>query len=193
MSDFRNAIVSRTHRPWIFGGMALAAALTVASPGRADTAEDLNYAELSRITTAAPAQPAVPSAPQPAAPTVLRGAGSSPQSNAYPGDVDCSNAYYAQYCQAYAGWLAQYYAPYGNGYAYGYGYPYDYGDYGFGYPDVVIGFGDFRGHRFHNFHHFAFAHGMGFHGAGFHGGFHGGGFHGGGFHGGGFHGGGGHR
>jgi uncharacterized membrane protein YgcG len=181
MSDFRNAIAGRKLRPWMLGGMALAAALTIAAPGRADTAEDLNYAELNRITTA-PAQPAMPSAPQPATPTVLRGASPSPQGNAYQADVDCNNPYYAQYCQAYAAWLGQYYA---SG-SYGYAYPYDDWDYGFGYPGFVIGFGDFRGHRFHNFHNFAFAHGMGFHG-----GFHGGGFHGGGFHGGGFHGGGG--
>jgi hypothetical protein len=45
---------------------------------------------------------------------------------------------------------------------------------------VALGIGLFRGHRFHNFHHFVFAYGIGFHG-----GFHGGGLHGGGFHGGG--------
>ena len=194
MSDFGNAIASRKQRAWILGGVTLAAALTIAAPGRADTAEDLNYRELNQLTTIAPAPPAIPSALQPATPAVLYGQPAySPQGGGYAADVDCNNPYYAQYCQAYAAWLAQYYAP---SYSYGYDYPYDYWDYGFGYPDVVIGFGDFRGHRFHNFRHFAFAHGMGFHGGGFHGfhgaGFHGGGFHGGGFHGGGFHGGGSH-
>jgi hypothetical protein len=192
MSDFRNPIASRQQRPWILGGIALAAALIIAAPGRADTAEDLNYAELNQLTTTAPAPPAMPSAPQPAAPTVLRTQFDySPEVNAYPADVDCNDPYYTQYCQAYAAWLAQYYA---QAYGYGYGYPYDYWGYGFGYPDVALGFGVFHGHRFHNFHRFAFAHGFhgGFHGGGFHG-FHGAGFHGGGFHGGGSHGGGGHR
>lgn len=204
MSDFGNAIArrkpSRKQRAWILGGMALAAALAIAAPGRADTAEDLNYAELNQFTTTAPAQPTMPGAPQPAAPTVLYGQPAySPQANPYPADVDCNNPYYTQYCQAYAAWLAQYYAYYNPGYSYG--YPYDDWGYGYGYPfDVALGIGVFNGHRFHNFHHFAFVHGFrgpAFHGGfqgGFHGGFHGGGFHGGGFHGGGFHGGGGgHR
>ena len=35
--------------------------------------------------------------------------------------------------------------------------------YGYGYPfDVAFGIGVFHGHRFHNFHHFAFV--RGFHG-----------------------------
>jgi hypothetical protein len=183
MSDFGNGIVGRKRRPWVLGGMALAAALTIAAPGRADTAEDLNDAELNRLAIATPAQPAMPNAPQPAMLTASEAPGDLPQGYVYPADVDCNDAYYDQYCQAYAAWLAQYYA------AYGYAYPYDdYGYYAYGYPaDVVIGFGVFRGHRFHNFHHFAFVHGMRFHGTGFHGGFHGGGFHGGGSHGGGGH------
>ena len=195
MSAFRNPIVGRQQRPWILGAMALAAALTIAAPGRAATAEDLNYAELNQLPMTAPPQPTMPGALQPAAPTVLYGQPAySSQTNPYPTDVDCNNPYYAQYCEAYAAWLAQYYAYYSPDYSYA--YPYDYWGYGFGYPDVVLGFGVFNGHRFHNFHRFAFAHGFhgGFHGGGFHG-FHGAGFHGGGFHGGGGFrgGGGGHR
>jgi len=84
----------------------------------------------------------------------------------YPAEIDCNNPYYAQYCMAYANWLAQYYPAYVYGYGYGW----------YGYPavDVAFGFGFFGGHRFVNFHHFAFAHGIGFRGR-FHGGFHGGG------------------
>lgn len=89
----------------------------------------------------------------------------SAEDYAYPPDIDCDNPYYLSYCLAYAAWLSQYYAAYG--------YPYDYW---FGYPFVFAGTGFFRGHRFHNFHRFVFAHGIGFHG-----GFHGGGFRGGGF------------
>lgn len=179
MCDFRSA-VARRKRAWMLGGVALAAALTVAVPGWAQSAEDLNYSELNRLGTAAPAQPAATMAPS--APVYPVQGYYPAQGSAYPADVDCNNAYYASYCQAYAAWLAQYYPAYGNGY--GYAYPYD--DFDYGYPyDVAFGFGFFQGHRFHNFHHFAFSHGMGFHG--FHGGFHGGGFHGGGFHGGGGH------
>ena len=193
MSDSRNAIVGRMHRRWILSGVVVAVALTIAAPGWAQSAEDLNYAELNRLTTAAPQQPAMPSAPPP---EILRGTPIVPaapsypaQGYGYPADVDCNNPYYASYCQAYAAWLNQYYASYD----YGYGYGYPYGNWYYGYPvDVAFGFGFFRGHRFHNFHHFAFTHGFhgGFRGGGFHRGFHGGGFRGGGFHGNGFHGGG---
>jgi hypothetical protein len=174
MSDLRHTIVGRKRHPWLLGGMALAAALTVAAPGRADTAEVLNHSEVNRLTTAWPAQSSMPNIPQPM-PMASGALGYPQQAYAYPADVDCNDAYYAQYCQAYAAWLAQYYAPYG----YGYAYPYDdYGYYAYGYPaDVVIGFGVFQGHRFHNFHHFAFVHGMGFRG-----GFHGSGSHAGGGH-----------
>ena len=177
MSDGKNVIGSRERRPWVLGGMVLAATLAVAAPGWAQSAEDLNYAELGRLNTAAPAQPEqamTPAAPgTPSYPAQVYPA----QGYAYPADIDCNSPYYAAYCMQYAAWLNQYYAAYGDS------YPYD--DWYYGYPaDVAFGFGFFRGHRFHNFHHFAVAHGMGFHG---------GGFHGGGFHGGGFHGGGGHR
>jgi hypothetical protein len=184
MSDINETTLGRRRRIWAFHGVTLAAALAVAAPARAQSAEDLNSAELNRIATAAPMQPAMPSPPpQPVAPAAPGAPIYPAQGYAYPADIDCNNPYYASYCLAYATWLNQYYAAYG----YGYDYPYDYWYYG--YPvDVAFGIGFFRGHRFHNFHHFAFAHGLGFHG-----GFHGGGFHGGGFHGGGFHGGGGHR
>jgi hypothetical protein len=161
MSDANDTTVGRRHRiVWALHGVVLAATLAVAAPVWAQSAEDLNSAELNRIATV-PAQPAMPSYPA--------------QGYAYPADIDCNNDYYASYCLTYAIWLNQYYAAYG----YPYDYPYDYWSYGYGY-DVAVGIGFFGGHRFHNFHHFVFAHGIGFHG-----GFHGGGFHGGGFHGGG--------
>jgi len=129
MSDVNETTVHGRRRMRALHGVALAAALAVSAPARAQSAEDY----------------------------------------AYPADIDCDNPYYLSSCLAYAAWLNEYYAAYG--------YPYDYW---FGYPFVVVGIGFFRGHRFHNFHHFVFAHGIGFHG-----GFHGSGFHGGGFHGGG--------
>lgn len=188
MSDPNETAVGHGRHRWVLRGIALAAALAIAVPAWAQSAEDLNAAELGRLTTAAPPRPAMAmtvapqAAPQPVAP---------PAGYVQPGyaatapRIDCNNPYYAQYCQAYAAWLNRYYAPYD----YGYAEPYDdYGYYDYGYPvDVGFGVGFFRGHRFHDFHH-AF-----FHGGRFHGGFHGGGFHGGGFHGGGFHGGGGHH
>jgi hypothetical protein len=168
MSDINETTVGRRRHAWAFQGIALAAALSVAAPAWAQSAEDLNSAELNRIAVVAPTQPAMPSAPQSNSPIYPA------QAYAYPADIDCNDPYYASYCLAYATWLNEYYGAYG--------YPYDYWYYG--YPvDVAFGIGFFRGHRFHNFQHFAFAHGIRFHG----------GFHGGGFHGGGFHGGGGHR
>jgi hypothetical protein len=189
VSDVNETVGCRRRRMWTLRGAALAVALAVAVPAWAQSAEDLNSAELGRLNTAASVQPApMAVTPQPTVPTAFSAPSYAAQSNAYPADIDCNNPYYASYCLAYANWLNQYYAAYGYGY---YPYLYDYWDYGYVYPvDVAFGFGFFAGHRFHNFHHFAFAHGIGFHGRGFHaGGFHGGGFHGGGFHGGG----GGHR
>jgi hypothetical protein len=177
MSDINDSTLHRRRRIWAFHGAALAAALGTAAPAAAQSAEDLNSTELNRVATAEPIRPAMTSSSQPVAPAAPSPPIYPAQDYAYyPADIDCDNPYYASYCLAYATWLNQYYAAYG----YGYAYPYDYLFYG--YPvDVAFGIGFFRGHRFHNFHHFAFAHGLGFHG-----GFHGGGFHGG-------HGGGGHR
>jgi hypothetical protein len=174
MSDVKESVGSRSRPIWTLGGAALAVALAVAAPAWAQSAEDLNSAELGRLD-AAPSLEPVPMAvaPQPTAPTALSAPIYAAQATAYPTDIDCNNPYYASYCLAYAAYGYDYYP-----------YPYDY--YGYAYPgDVAFGFGFFAGHRFRNFHHFAFAHGIGFHGRGFHGG----GFHGGGFHGGG----GGHR
>jgi hypothetical protein len=174
MSDVNETTVGRRRRTWAFHGVALTAALAVAAPAWAQSAEELNSAELKRAAIAAPMQPAMPSAPQSMVPAAPSPPIYPAQAYAYPADIDCNDPYYASYCLAYATWLNQYYGAYA--------YPYDYWYYG--YPvDVAFGIGFFRGHRFHNFHHFAFAHGIGFHG----------GFHGGGFRGGGFHGGGGHR
>jgi hypothetical protein len=79
--------------------------------------------------------------------------------------------------QGYPYYFPEYYAGYEQD---GNGYPNDYWYYGYPVFGAASGIGFFGRHRFRNFHHFVFAHGIGFHG-----GFHGGGFHGGGFHGGG--------
>lgn len=107
--------------------------------------------------------------------TVLRGSPARP-SQPYSA-IDCSNPYYAQYCQDNQ---STGYSPLG----YNDDYPYYWGDFPFG-------FGDGRG--FHRGFPANFRRG-GFHRGGFHPGrFSRGGFHAGGFHAGGFHGGGGHR
>jgi hypothetical protein len=191
MLDPDAAALGRKYRAPALGGAALAAALAVSVPVWAQTSEDLNAAELNRLTTAAPARSPAPAAPMqyaapaqlaaPAAPpppspgTYIAPAGqlaAPPVAAPQPGSpnsayIDCRNPYYAQYCQAYAAWLNQYYAGSNYGYPYGYGYGYDYG-----YPDYYpadIGFGFFGG-RFNNFHHGGGFRGGSFRGGGFHGG-----------------------
>lgn len=62
------------------------------------------------------------------------------QAQGYP-YIDCNNPYYYQYCQDYAAWYNQYYAPH----SYAYANPY----YAYGVPlGVGAGFGFFH-HRFH--------------------------------------------
>ena len=101
--------------------------------------------------------------------TVLRG--SPPQSSP---SIDCSNPYYAQYCQAnYAG-NNQSYSPYGYDDAYPY-YGYGFPDYGYGFLGLGVGHRFFHRGGFRGFHGgFRTSGFRGFHGSGF-GGFHGGG------------------